>query len=83
LGALAAVDMDLETLAINVGALQGQGCMEPEAHAIDGGKGDWVVERGGGRPESPTASTLRTAGRWWVVGARRSASVDQSRWRTC
>src|SRR5262249_14978666 len=31
LSALAAVDMDLEALAINVGGLEGEGFMEPEA----------------------------------------------------
>jgi len=52
-GALAAVDLALETLAIKGGDLQVQGVMEPEAPAIDRGEGDGVVERGGGRQESP------------------------------
>ena len=52
-GALAAVDMDLEALAIDVGDLQGEGFMEPEAQAIDGGEGDLVVQGGGGREEPP------------------------------
>ena len=50
-GALAAVDMALEALAINVGDLAGEGCMEPQSHAIDSGKVDLVVEGGGGREE--------------------------------
>ena len=52
-GALAAVDMDLETLAIDVGNLQGEGFMEPESHARDSGEGDLVVQGGGGREEPP------------------------------
>ena len=52
-GALAAVDMDLEALAIDVGDLQGEGFMEPEAQAIDGGEVDLVVQGGGGREEPP------------------------------
>ena len=43
LGALAAVDMDLEALAVNSGDLQGEGFMEPEAHARDGGEVDLSV----------------------------------------
>jgi hypothetical protein len=43
LGALAAVDMDLEALPVNIGDLQGEGFMEPEAQAIDGGAVDLVV----------------------------------------
>src|SRR5207247_814229 len=46
-GALAAVDMDLETLAIAVGDLQGEGCMEPESSTRDSREGDLVVEGGG------------------------------------
>ena len=52
-GALAAVDMDLEALAIDVGDLQGEGFMEPESQAIDGGEVDLVVQGGGGREEPP------------------------------
>jgi hypothetical protein len=51
-GALAAVDMDLEALAITVGNLEEEGVMESEAHAIDGGKGDLVVQGGGSREEA-------------------------------
>src|SRR6266851_8215501 len=46
LGTLAAVDMDLEALAINIRDLQGEGFMEPEAQAIDGGEVDLIVEGG-------------------------------------
>jgi len=52
-GALAAVDMDLEALTINIGDLEEEGFMEPEAQAIDRGEVDLVMERGGGRQESP------------------------------
>jgi hypothetical protein len=52
-GARAAVDMALEALAITVGTLQEEGAMAPQAHALDGGAGDLVVERGGGRQASP------------------------------
>jgi hypothetical protein len=61
-GALAAVDMDLEALAINVGALQGEGFLEPQAQAIDGGKGDLVVEGGGGREEPPAFLNAENGG---------------------
>jgi hypothetical protein len=49
--ARAAVAMDLEALAINVGDLEGEGFMEPQSQAIDGGKVDLVVEGSGGREE--------------------------------
>ena len=49
-GALAAVDMDLEALAIDVGDLEGEGFMEPESQAIDGGEVDLIVQ-GCGRLE--------------------------------
>jgi len=42
-GALAAVDMDLEARAIDIGDLQEEGFLEPEAQAIDGGEVDLVV----------------------------------------
>ena len=44
--------MDLETLAIDVGDLQEEAFVEPEAQAIDGGEVRLVVEGGGGREES-------------------------------
>jgi hypothetical protein len=43
-GALAAVDMDLEARAINVGNLQEESFLESEAHARNGGAGDLIVE---------------------------------------
>jgi len=52
-GARAAVDMDLEALAIDRGDLQGEACMEPESYAVDGGEGDVVVHGGGGCEEPP------------------------------
>jgi hypothetical protein len=64
-GALAAVDRDLETLAIEVRDLQGEGCMEPESHARDGGAGDVVVSGGGGGEESP--DVLTTEHGWETV----------------
>jgi len=45
--------MDLEARAINVRDLQGEGFLEPESQARDGGEGDVVVEGGGGREEPP------------------------------
>jgi hypothetical protein len=36
--------MDLEALASDVRDLEGEGCMEPEAQAVDGGEGDLVVQ---------------------------------------
>jgi len=46
LGALATMARDREALAIDVGDLQGEGCMEPEAPVRDGGAGDLVVPGG-------------------------------------
>jgi hypothetical protein len=44
--------MDLEALAIDVRDLEGEGFMEPEAQARDGGEIDLIV-KGGGRLEEP------------------------------
>jgi hypothetical protein len=44
--ALAAVDMDLEALAIKVGDLEGEGFREPEAHTRDGGAVRLLVQGG-------------------------------------
>jgi hypothetical protein len=82
-GARATVDMALEALTIDVRDLEGERRMEPAAQAIDGGKVDLVVPGGAACRSRVTSSTLRTAGRRWVVCARRSARVCQSRWRTC
>src|SRR5207248_890690 len=51
-GALAAVDMDLKALAVDVGDLQEERFMEPEAQAVDGGEGDLVVHGGRGCQEA-------------------------------
>jgi hypothetical protein len=50
-GALAAMDMDVEALAVNVSDLEEEGFMESQAQAIDGGQVDLVVARSGGREE--------------------------------
>jgi len=70
LGALTAMDMDLEARAVNIGDLEEEGFMEPEAQAIDGGAVDLVVERGGGRQESP--HFLHTEDSGEVVGGLRA-----------
>ena len=44
LGARAAMDMDLEVLAVHSGDLKEEGFMEPQAQTIDGGEGDLIVE---------------------------------------
>jgi hypothetical protein len=51
-GALAAVDLDLETWASDVGALQEEGVGASESQARDGGAGDWVVQGRRGRQEA-------------------------------
>ena len=51
-GALAAVHMDLETWAIDVGDLQEEGFVESESQALDGGAVDLVVQGGSGRQEA-------------------------------
>ena len=83
LGALAAVAMDLEALPVHVRDLQEAGFMKPEAQALDGREGDVVVHGGADVRRRLPSSTLRTAGSRWVVCARRSASVDQARCKTC
>ena len=70
-GTLTTMDMDLQALTIDVRDLEEEGFMEPEAQARDRGEVDL------------TSSTLSTAGRRWVVCARRGARVCQSRLRTC
>jgi hypothetical protein len=68
-GALAAVDMDLEALAIDVGDLQGEGFREPESQALDGGEGDLVVQ-GCGRLEEPPDLLNTADGGETVCGLR-------------
>ena len=74
LGALAAVARDLEALAIAVGDLQGEGCMEPEAQTIDRGEGDLVVPGGGGRQEP--LDLLHTEAGWETVGGWRAHAPE-------
>jgi hypothetical protein len=82
-GALATLDLDLEALIIDVRDLKRKRLMEPEAQARDGGQGDLVVQ-GGGRRQEPLALLHTEDGREpGGGGARRSARVCQSRWRTC
>jgi hypothetical protein len=69
LGTLASMDLDLEALSVDVRDLQGEGCMEPEAQARDRGEGDVVVERGGGRQESPDCLHTEHSGKL-VCGVR-------------
>jgi len=69
-GALAAVDMDLEALPIHIGDLQGEGFMEPEAQAINGGEVDLVVQ-GSGRLEEPP-DLLHTEDSGELVDGRRT-----------
>jgi len=52
-GPLATRDLALEALAIDVRDLEAEGCMEPEAQAIDGGAVDRVGQRGGRLEEPP------------------------------
>ena len=42
-GALPTMDKDREARAMDVSALEGEGCMEPESHTIDGGKVGLIV----------------------------------------
>jgi hypothetical protein len=69
-GALATMDMDLKTLAIDVRDLQEEGCMQPESQAVDGGEGDLVVQGSGGREEPP--DLLHTEDGWEPVGGWRA-----------
>ena len=69
-GALPAMDMDLEALPINIGDLEEEGFMEPEAQAIHGGEGDLVVQ-GSGRLEEPS-DLLHTEDSGELVDGRRA-----------
>jgi hypothetical protein len=66
--------MDLEALAIQVGDVQGQGCMEPKASTRDGGAGALVMQGGGGREELP--ALLHTEDRWETVGGLRAHACE-------
>ena len=70
LGALAAMDLDLEALPVNSGDLQGEGFMESEAQALDGGEGD-LVRYGGSRLED-TPDFLHTEDRGEMGGGLRA-----------
>jgi hypothetical protein len=80
--------MDLEALAIDVRDLEGEGFMEPESQAIDGGEVHLVVEGGGGREESldllhtedggETVCGLRTKEREGVPVAREDVLREES-----
>jgi hypothetical protein len=59
--------MDLEALAIDVRDLEGEGFMEPEAQARDGGERDLIVE-GSGRLEEPLDLLKTQHGRETVCG---------------
>jgi hypothetical protein len=48
--------------------------MEPEAHAADGGEGNLVVERGGGRQESPDFLHTEHSGK--LVGGLRAQECE-------
>jgi hypothetical protein len=69
-GALASVDMALEALAIDVGTLKGESCMESESQARDGGAGALVVQGSGGREEPP--DLLHTEDGWETGGGVRA-----------
>ena len=69
-GPLAAVDMDLEALAIKVGDLQEEGFLEPETQAVDGGEGDLGVHGGSRREEPP--DLLHTEDSWKPVRSLRA-----------
>ncbi len=64
-GALASMDLDLEALPVNIGDVKGEGFVEPEAQARDGGEGDLVVHRCGRREEPP--DLLDTEDGWQPV----------------
>jgi hypothetical protein len=62
--------MDLEALASDVGDLQEEGFMKPEAEAVDRGDGDVVVQGGGGRQEPPDLLPTEDSGE--TVGGLRT-----------
>jgi hypothetical protein len=54
--------MDLEALAVEVRALEGEGFVEPESQAVDGGEGDLMVEGCGSLEETPNCFTTENSG---------------------
>src|SRR5262249_26442916 len=69
-GALPTVDMDLEALTIDVGALQEEGVVKPESQAIDRGEVDLVMP-GGSRLED-TSDFFKTEDSGEVVRGLRA-----------
>jgi hypothetical protein len=61
-GPLSPVDLDLEARAIDGRDLEGEGFMEPESHAGDGGEGALVVQGGSPREEAPHFFTTEDGG---------------------
>jgi hypothetical protein len=86
-GARAAVDMDLETRAIDVGELEAKGRVASEAQAIDGREVDLGVQGSGRREEPPdlrhtedggeTGGGVRTQEREGVPGTLEDVRVIQ------
>ena len=71
------MDLDLEALAVNSRDLQGEGFMEPEAQARDGGAGDLMVEGRSRRKDTSACCTTEASGEMvggvrahtWAAGA--------------
>jgi hypothetical protein len=61
-GTLSPVDLDLEALAIDVRDLEGEGFMEPETQAVDGGEVDLVVQGCRRLEEAPTFFNTENGG---------------------
>jgi hypothetical protein len=61
--------MDLEALAVDGRDLKGEGLVEPQSQARDGGAGDLVVQRWGGLEETPHFCTTENS-RETVCGLR-------------
>jgi hypothetical protein len=68
-GALPAVDMDLKALAVDIGDLQGEGFVQPESSARDGGEGSLIVQ-GGSRLEKTSDLLKAEDGGETVCGLR-------------
>jgi hypothetical protein len=88
LGALPAMALDLEALAVHSGARKGKGFLESEAQARDGGAGDRIVPRCGGRQEpsdllhpaegGETGCSVRTQEREGVPVAREDVRKEEA-----
>ena len=57
------MDLALEALTVDVSDVQGEGCMEPESQAIDGGAGDLVVQGCGRLEETPDCLDTENGGK--------------------